>query len=71
MKNNLFKLIALLALASMVLSGCGGVAATQAPAEKAKVTIFVGFVTGTDPDQVAAQEALANKFNDTHENIEM
>ncbi|MCK7467097.1 MAG: hypothetical protein MZU91_02375 [Desulfosudis oleivorans] len=37
---------------------------TQAPAEKAKVVIFVGFGTGTDPDQVAAQDALAKKFNE-------
>ncbi|NJC95398.1 MAG: extracellular solute-binding protein, partial [Anaerolineae bacterium] len=39
--------------------------------EYAKVVIFVGFGTGTDPDQVAAQEALAKKFNDSHDNIEM
>src|SRR5687767_827131 len=74
MKTNLFKLLALLALSSMLLAACGGVAATQAPAqpaEKQKVTLFVGFGTGTDPDQVTAQEALAKKFNDTHENIEM
>lgn len=50
-------------------------AATQAPAaasgDKTKVTIFVGFGTGTDPDQVTAQEALAKKFNDSHTDITM
>lgn len=50
-------------------------AATKVPAsvtgEKAKVTIFVGFGTGTDPDQVAAQEALAKKFNESNDKIEM
>lgn len=51
--------------------------AEEAPAEeaatgeKAKVTIFVGFGTGTDPDQVAAQEELAARFNETHDDIEM
>ena len=34
-----------------------------APAEKAKVVIFIGMGTGTDPDQIAAQEALAEEFN--------
>lgn len=72
MKKNLFHVSTLLVLISLLLTACGGAApATQAPAEKQKVTIFVGFGTGTDPDQVAAQEALAKKFNDAHETIEM
>ncbi len=74
MKNKLFKMLAVIAMSSILLASCGSVAATEAPAasaEKEKVTIFVGFGTGTDPDQVAAQEALAQKFNESHENIEM
>lgn len=73
MKKNLFTALTLLVLASVFLTACGGAApaATQASAEKAKVVVFVGLGTGTDPDQVAAQEALAKKFNDSHENIEM
>ncbi|HBX70466.1 MAG TPA: hypothetical protein DEH25_14070 [Chloroflexi bacterium] len=42
-----------------------------APAEKVKVSVFVGLGTGTDPDQIAAQEALAEKFNAEHTDIEM
>jgi multiple sugar transport system substrate-binding protein len=42
-----------------------------ATGEKAKVTIFVGLGTGTDPDQIAAQEALAEEFNTTHDDIEI
>jgi multiple sugar transport system substrate-binding protein len=42
-----------------------------APGEKAKVVVFVGLGTGTDPDQIAAQEALAEKFNAEHDDIEM
>ncbi|HEX9388508.1 MAG TPA: hypothetical protein VF918_19440, partial [Anaerolineales bacterium] len=72
MKNNLFKVLTLIVLTSMLLAGCGGnVAATQAPAEKVKVVIFVGMGTGTDPDQVDAQNQLAQKFNSTHDNIEI
>ncbi|HXD10978.1 MAG TPA: hypothetical protein VN653_13015, partial [Anaerolineales bacterium] len=67
MKNKLFKLLALFALASMVLAACGGGAA--APTEKVKVVIFVGMGTGTDPDQVEAQNKLAEKYNSTHDNI--
>jgi multiple sugar transport system substrate-binding protein len=78
MKKNLFNMLGLVVLASMMLASCGGAApATEAPTqpaaqgEKQKVVVFVGFGTGTDPDQVTAQEALAKKFNDSHENIEM
>ena len=72
MKKNLFNVLTLFVLVSVLLTACGGAApATQAPAEKQKVTIFVGFGTGTDPDQVEAQETLAKKFNDSHDNIEM
>jgi multiple sugar transport system substrate-binding protein len=39
--------------------------------EKVKVVIFVGMGTGTDPDQIAAQEALAEKFNTSHDDIEI
>ena len=51
MKNKLFKLLALFAVASMIITACGGGKAA-APAEKVKVVIFVGMGTGTDPDQI-------------------
>lgn len=73
MKNNLFKILTLFVMISMLLTACGG-SATQASdsnGDKKKVTILVGFGTGTDPDQVKAQEALAKKFNDSHDKIEM
>jgi len=38
---------------------------------RTKVTIFVGMGTGTDPDQIKAQEELAAKFNSGHERIEV
>jgi multiple sugar transport system substrate-binding protein len=38
---------------------------------KVKVTIFVGLGTGTDPEQITAENELADKFNSTHDNIEI
>ena len=50
-----------------------GGAPTEAgsPGEMAKVVIFIGMGTGTDPDQIEAQEALADEFNSTHDGIEI
>lgn len=45
--------------------------APPASGEKTKVVVFVGLGTGTDPDQISAQEALAEKFNSEHDDIEM
>jgi len=46
--------------------------AVEEPAgEVPKVVIFIGMGTGTDPDQIAAQEALQEEFNSTHDNIEL
>ena len=38
---------------------------------KIRVTIFVGMGTGTDPGQIDAEKALAEKFNSTHEKLEI
>ncbi len=47
------------------------IAAPITAQDKAHVVIFVGMGTGTDPDQIPPQEALAEKFNSTHDNIEI
>jgi multiple sugar transport system substrate-binding protein len=39
--------------------------------DKVKVVIFVGLGTGTDPDQITQQEALAERYNSTHDDIEI
>lgn len=48
-------------------------AATAAPAAApaAKIRIFVGFGTGTAEDQIRDEEALGQKFNDTHPDIQV
>ena len=57
------------------MSDAGEAAEAVAPevmaGEKVKVDIFVGLGTGTDPDQVDAQNALAERFNSTHDDIEI
>jgi multiple sugar transport system substrate-binding protein len=42
-----------------------------APGGKVHVTIFIGLGTGTDPEQIDAENALAEKYNTSHENIEI
>lgn len=42
-----------------------------AVSETVKISIFVGLGTGTDPDQITAQEALADEFNSTHDDIQI
>ncbi len=79
MNHKLIRLFSSLVLVSIMIAACGG-AATQAPiatetpaatGEKVKVVIFVGMGTGTDPDQVDAQNKLAERFNSNHDTIEI
>ncbi len=46
---------------------------TQAPkaAEPVKIVIFVGFGTGTAPEQVIVHEQMAKEFNETHTDIQI
>lgn len=85
--NRKVLLIFLALLFSFALVACGGGAAEPvaeepameepaaeepaAPAEKAKVVIFIGMGTGTDPDQIAAQETLQEQFNSSRDDIEL
>lgn len=63
-------LATLIALALVVLTGCSpqGQASASGPV---KVSIFVGFGTGTDPSQIAVHEQLAQEFNDGHKDIQI
>jgi len=68
MKKSLYVLFALLIVASMVLTACGGAAK---PAEKIKVRWFVGLGTGTNADQVTVQEEVVKDFNASQDKIEL
>jgi multiple sugar transport system substrate-binding protein len=71
-----FHLLSVLLALSMILAACGTgtkstSGSTDTPSGKAKVVLFVGMSTGTTPEQTAAEEELAAKFNAAHPNIEM
>ena len=63
MRNKLAVLI-LLAL----LMGTVSMAAAQAPVT---ITWFVGLGTGTNPEQIDAQNQVVQNFNDSHDDIEL
>lgn len=65
MKRKFFGLTVCTLLLSLLLT------VTTAAQEKVKVVIFVGLGTGTDPDQITQQDALAERYNSTHDNIEI
>lgn len=76
--RNMIVLVSSLLVGAFMLAGCAvpaapGSTTTSASGggDRAKVTIFVGMGTGTDPNQIEAQEALAAKFNSSHETIEV
>jgi multiple sugar transport system substrate-binding protein len=62
--KNYIQLLILVCLALLI-------AAPITAQDKVHVVIFVGMGTGTDPDQIPPQEALAEEFNSTHEAIEI
>jgi multiple sugar transport system substrate-binding protein len=69
MKSNLYKMIALFVVVSTLLTACGG--AAPASSEPAKITVFVGFGAGSDPDSMAALKKIADEFNASHQDIQM
>lgn len=88
--KKLLYVLSLLIIASMVLTACGGdaattqapvdepaqPAATSAPAQPAgsdriQVRWFVGLGTGTNPEQVTAQEEVVADFNASQDRIEL
>jgi multiple sugar transport system substrate-binding protein len=85
MKKQLYVLLALVMLASLILAACqpapatdegpttGGEEPTSEPAPAGKVQIrwFVGLGTGTDPAQLPAQEKAVADFNASQDEIEL
>jgi len=61
--KNIFLIMALCVLLTL-----GGLVVAQEPIT---VSILVGLGTGTDPDQQAAQVALAERFNSEHDDIQI
>jgi multiple sugar transport system substrate-binding protein len=79
MMRRLRGLLGIAIIAGLLSGGCaapmaptGDITSQPGGADgRTNVTIFVGMGTGTDPDQIKAQEELAAKFNSGHERIEV
>jgi multiple sugar transport system substrate-binding protein len=76
MKKNFQILLGLLVVGSVLLAACGGATGggdTGGGEDAGPVTIrwFVGLGTGTNPEQVAAQEEAVAGFNEAHDDIEL
>jgi len=77
MKKQLFVLIALVMVASMILAACGGTPAatgTAAPATATgpvEIRWFVGLGTGTAPEQIDIEQDVVGDFNVTHQDIQI
>ena len=68
MGHSMAKCLSLVLLALLAACAPGKPAA---PAGPVKVSIFVGFGTGTDPSQIEVHNQLAKEFNDTHKDIQV
>jgi multiple sugar transport system substrate-binding protein len=79
--SKLLKVVSILALLALVLAACqppaqggttgGTTGGAQPSGEPVTVTIFVGMGTGTDPEQVTAEEQWEEEFNSSHDNIKI
>ena len=85
MKSKFWIITTLLIIASMALASCAPktviqtvevqkvveVTPTPPPAGVVKITIFVGFGTGTSPEQQAVHQELQDLYNSTHTDIQI
>lgn len=71
--------IGLFVIVSLVLTACGGGAATPAPtaeptqasSDKVQIRWYVGLGTGTNPDQVDVENQVVEAFNASQDKIEL
>jgi multiple sugar transport system substrate-binding protein len=70
MKKHLQTLLGLLVVGSVLLAACGG-GGGAASGEPVTIRWFVGLGTGTNPEQVAAQDEVVAAFNESHDDIEL
>lgn len=80
MRKSIYVLLSIAVISSVLLGACGqtpGVPATDpveqepAPTEKVTVKWFVGLGAGGRPEQLDAQNAVVQKFNDSHPGINL
>jgi multiple sugar transport system substrate-binding protein len=66
--KKLYMLTSILVLTVLLLSSCGGKTAGNEPV---KITIFVGFGAGSDPDSMEALNQIASEYNASHTDIQV
>ena len=68
MKQKIWMVLTVGLVLSMLLASCGPGKSTGGPV---KVTIFVGFGAGSDPDSMEALNKIAEEYNGSHQDIQM
>jgi multiple sugar transport system substrate-binding protein len=68
LRKRLYQVFALIMVGLMLLTACTPKTAGNAPV---KITIFVGFGAGSDPDSMAALNTIAGEYNASHTDIQI
>ena len=68
LRKRLYPAFALLMAGLMLFTACAPKAGGNEPV---KITIFVGFGAGSDPDSMEALNAIAAEYNASHTDIQM
>ena len=66
--KRLVSLASVVVLLSLLLAACGAPATAKPPV---KITVFVGFGAGSDPDSMEALKKIAEEYNASHKDIQM
>ncbi|PKN84407.1 MAG: sugar ABC transporter substrate-binding protein, partial [Chloroflexi bacterium HGW-Chloroflexi-7] len=72
MKMKFASLFVVFLVLAMVLSACGNTTAPEASStEPVEIRWYIGLGTGTDPDQLAAEQEVVDAFNASHPDIHL
>ena len=68
LKKHLYPIFAVIMVGVLLFTGCAPKPVSTAPV---KITIFVGFGAGSDPDSMAALNTIADEYNASHTDIQI
>jgi multiple sugar transport system substrate-binding protein len=66
--KRLIPLLSVIVMLSLLLTACGAPATPKPPV---KITVFVGFGAGSDPDSMEALKKIATEYNSSHTDTQM